>query len=387
MKQTWFRPPAYRQFSLDADATDAPNRPDGTAARRLDGNPPTQDSMRGQAPAQPGAGQAEQHGLERVMSERQEQPIAEQSTPDQRAQPSIRHLATEQQDQHTAGQPAPEQRDQPAIKQLATEQQDQCTAVQLTPERRAQLAIGQRADCQGSSARPDARRGATKQGLRSARRRIERALDRYGYYMAVGVCALMVFAGALIGTSGNAPSATPQSTQLTGEQVSDVPAEQPSSGDGLLGEDVSANAAASGDAAPHSLACWPLEGQVLTAHSLDALIYQPTLGVYATHAGIDIAGSAGQVVVACADGEVVRCWRESLLGNVVEVRGEDGVIMRYGNLASLDQASEGMSVSAGDVLGAIGASAMSESLLEPHLHFEVLVDGQSVSPEDWLPMR
>lgn len=413
MKQTWFRPPAYRQFSLDADATDAPNRPDGTAARRLDGNPPTQDSMRGQAPAQPGAGQAEQHGLERIASERQEQPIAEQSTPDQRAQPaikqlsteqqdqrntvqltperraqpSIRHLATEQQDQHTAGQPAPEQRDQPAIKQLATEQQDQRTAVQLTPERRAQPAIGQRADCQDSTARPDARRGATKQGLRSARRRIERVLDRYGYYMAVGVCALMVFAGALIGTSGNAPSATPQSTQLTGEQVSDVPAEQPSSSDGLLGEDVSANAAASGDAAPHSLACWPLEGQVLTAHSLDALIYQPTLGVYATHAGIDIAGSAGQVVVACADGEVVRCWRESLLGNVVEVRGEDGVIMRYGNLASLDQASEGVSVSAGDVLGAIGASAMSESLLEPHLHFEVLVDGQSVSPEDWLPMR
>lgn len=387
MKQTWFRPPAYRQFSLDADATDAPNRPDGTAARRLDGNPPTQDSMRGQAPAQPGAGQAEQHGLERIASERQEQPTAVQSASDQRAQPAIKHLATEQQDQRTAVQSTPERRAQPAIKQLATEQQDQHTAVQPTPERRDQHAIGQRADCQGSSARPDARRGATKQGLRSARRRIGRALDRYGYYMAVGVCALMVFAGALIGTSGNAPSATPQSTQLTGEQVSDVPAEQPSSGDGLLGKDVSANAAASGDAAPHSLACWPLEGQVLTAHSLDALIYQPTLGVYATHAGIDIAGSSGQVVVACADGEVVRCWRESLLGNVVEVRGEDGVIMRYGNLASLDQASEGMSVSAGDVLGAIGASAMSESLLEPHLHFEVLVDGQSVSPEDWLPMR
>lgn len=387
MKQTWFRPPAYRQFSLDADATDAPNRPDGTAARRLDGNPPTQDSMRGQAPAQPGAGQAEQHGLERIASERQDQRNAVQSAPDQRDQAAIKQLSTEQQDQRNAGQPAPDQRAQPAIKQLATEQQDQRTAVQPTPEQFDQPAIGQRADCQDSTACPDARRGATKQGLRSARRRIERALDRYGYYMAVGVCALMVFAGALIGTSGNAPSATPQSTQLTGEQVSDVPAEQPSSGDGLLGEDVSANAAASGDAAPHSLACWPLEGQVLTAHSLDALIYQPTLGVYATHAGIDIAGSAGQVVVACADGEVVRCWRESLLGNVVEVRGEDGVIMRYGNLASLDQASEGMSVSAGDVLGAIGASAMSESLLEPHLHFEVLVDGQSVSPEDWLPMR
>ncbi len=337
MKQTWFRPPAFRQFSLDADATDAPNRPDGTAARRLDGNPPTQDSMRGQAPAQPGAGQAEQHELDRIASERQDQRNAVQSTSDQRAQP--------------------------AIKQLASKQQDQRTAVQLTPERRAQSAIGQRADCQGSSAFPDARRGATKQGLRSARRRIERALDRYGYYMAIGVCALMVFAGALIGTSGNAPSATPQSTQLTGEQVSDVPAEQPSSGDGLLGADVSANAAASGDAAPHSLACWPLEGQVLTAHSLDALIYQPTLGVYATHAGIDIAGSAGQVVVACADGEVVRCWRESLLGNVVEVRGEDGVIMRYGNLASLDQASEGMSVSAGDVLEPI--SGLELKVLHP----------------------
>ena len=105
MKQTWFRPPAYRQFSLDADATDAPNRPDGTAARRLDGNPPTQDSMRGQAPAQPGAGQAEQHGLERIASERQEQRAAEQSTPDQCAQPAIKQLATEQQDQRTAVQP------------------------------------------------------------------------------------------------------------------------------------------------------------------------------------------------------------------------------------------------------------------------------------------
>ena len=45
---------------------------------------------------------------------------------------------------------------------------------------------------------------------------------------------------------------------------------------------------------------------------------------------------------------------------------------------------EGASVKAGDAIGAVGASAMSESLMKPHLHFEVLMDGESVPPQDVL---
>ncbi len=331
MKQTWFRPPAFRQFSLDADADVAPSRPDGIAAR-LDGRPSDGSACK---PRQPGA-----------------RPLAES--------PAAGAGASES--------PAPE---------AATAESACNSPAPEAPARRAELRV---------MPSPPARR-APQGRARAVRRRVERVLDRYGYYMAVGVCAAMVFAGALLGASGYAPPAQPQPTQLTDDRVSDVAPEQPSAGDGLLSADVSANAALDGDAAPHSLSCWPLEGEVLTAHSLDALVYQPTLGAYATHSGIDIAGSAGQVVVACADGEVAQCWRESLLGNVVEVRGADGVVTRYANLASLELVSEGMSVSAGDALGAIGTSAMSESLLAPHLHFEVLIDGRSVPPEDWLPER
>ena len=124
---------------------------------------------------------------------------------------------------------------------------------------------------------------------------------------------------------------------------------------------------------------------MLTGHETGRLVYQETLGLYATHAGIDIAGARGQVAVACADGEIARCWRESLLGNVVELRTGEGVVARYANLMSLDLVSEGDRVRAGDAIGAIGASAMSEALLPPHLHFEVWAEGESVPPLEWLP--
>ena len=213
-----------------------------------------------------------------------------------------------------------------------------------------------------------------------ARRAFLRAFDRYGYYVAVGICALMVFAGAAAGVMGygelNAEPA-PAPSAVADELTGDVSAAQASAG-GLPAEEPVAESAA-------RLAMWPLEGEVLTGHETGRLVYQETLGLYATHAGIDIAGARGQVAVACADGEIARCWRESLLGNVVELRTGEGVVARYANLMSLDLVSEGDRVRAGDAIGAIGASAMSEALLPPHLHFEVWAEGESVPPLEWLP--
>jgi hypothetical protein len=221
-----------------------------------------------------------------------------------------------------------------------------------------------------------------------------RALDRYGYYIAVGICALMVMIGAAAGVSGYGgldAAPTPLPSRMAEELTGDVDARQASSGGALLGGEAGASVADAesepGNGASPRLACWPLDGDVMTGHEMDRLIYLETMNVYGTHPGLDIAGERGQVVSACHDGEITACWRESLMGNVVEVRGDDGLVTRYANLLSLELVSEGQRVNAGDAIGAVGASAMSESLMKPHLHFEVLVEGSSVSPLEYLPQR
>lgn len=212
-----------------------------------------------------------------------------------------------------------------------------------------------------------------------------RAFDRYGYYVAVGICALMVFAGALAGVTGYGTlDAVPEPTPAINTQsiTGDVSARQASAEFAPI-----ISAAPKAETPSPRLDVWPLEGDIITAHETKRLIYLETLAQYGTHAGIDIAAARGQVVVACTDGYVVRCWRESMLGNVIEIRSDGGILARYANLQSLDLVKEGDAVSAGEAIGAVGASAMSESLMQPHLHFEVLIDGESVPPLDVLPIR
>ena len=45
----------------------------------------------------------------------------------------------------------------------------------------------------------------------------------------------------------------------------------------------------------------------------------------------------------------------------------------------------GASVSTGDVIGAVGESAMNELAEEPHLHYEMKIDGKHVDPKGHLP--
>lgn len=248
-------------------------------------------------------------------------------------------------------------------------------------------------------------KASLKQRARHERlaQRASRALDRYGYYIAVGICALMVMIGAAAGVSGYGgldAAPTPLPSHVAGELTSDVDARQASSGGALLGGGENAAGASAGDSAAAAgdadanggtaaprLACWPLDGDIVMGHEMDRLVYIETMNMYATHPGVDIAGERGQVVSACHDGEITACWRESLMGNVVEIRGDDGLVTRYANLMSLELVKEGQRVSAGDAIGAIGTSAMSESLMKPHLHFEVLIEGESVPPLEHLPVR
>ena len=127
----------------------------------------------------------------------------------------------------------------------------------------------------------------------------------------------------------------------------------------------------------------PLRGEVLTAFSMEELIYSPTMGDWRTHDGIDIAAKAGTTVLAASSGTVRSVTDDALMGTTVVLEHEGGYETTYANLQSKPTVETGDSVPAGQNIGAVGTTAAAESGA-PHLHFAVSRDGKAVDPRAYL---
>ena len=123
---------------------------------------------------------------------------------------------------------------------------------------------------------------------------------------------------------------------------------------------------------------WPLEGDIVGAFAPETTVWSATLSQWQTHDGVDIAGSPGEAVYACADGVVTDAWKDALWGNVVRVEHADGSVATYAGLNTLNMVSAGDAVKAGDIVGAVGNSAVCESDMPWHLHFALERDGVPV---------
>ncbi len=137
------------------------------------------------------------------------------------------------------------------------------------------------------------------------------------------------------------------------------------------------------DAAPESWV-WPVNGSVDRPHSLDELMYDATMGDWRTHDGVDIAASLGAHVSASASGTVTDIYSDPLLGTTVVISHGGGYETRYSNLAELPTVEIGDTVSAGETIGAIGASAICEAGQVYHVHFAMKLNGESINPSDML---
>lgn len=94
----------------------------------------------------------------------------------------------------------------------------------------------------------------------------------------------------------------------------------------------------------------PLRGEVLTAFSMEELIYSPTMGDWRTHDGIDIAAKAGTTVLAASSGTVRSVTDDTLMGTTVVLEHEGGYETTYANLQSKPTVETGDSVSAGQII-------------------------------------
>ena len=127
-------------------------------------------------------------------------------------------------------------------------------------------------------------------------------------------------------------------------------------------------------------------GTVMKPHSPDELIYSNTMGDFRPHPGIDVAADMNAEVYALYDGTVENVFEDFMMGHCVVINHGNGLCSIYQNLSGSYPAGVeiGATIKAGQAVGYVGDSAMMEIADEPHLHFEMTLNGEQVNPLDYL---
>jgi murein DD-endopeptidase MepM/ murein hydrolase activator NlpD len=128
----------------------------------------------------------------------------------------------------------------------------------------------------------------------------------------------------------------------------------------------------------------PVNGQLIRPYSAEELVYSPTLKEWTTHTGIDIAGPLGGEVRAALDGVVDSIVEDPLKGIVIILAHDNDLKTVYTGLSTDDMIRVGQQIRKGQVISGIGRTAAFEILDDPHLHFEVLLNGKRQDPMNYL---
>jgi murein DD-endopeptidase MepM/ murein hydrolase activator NlpD len=102
----------------------------------------------------------------------------------------------------------------------------------------------------------------------------------------------------------------------------------------------------------------------------------PFTGETGFHQGLDISLEKGSPVYATADGTVESAAYNGDYGNLIVLKHGFGLTTRYGHLSGF-AVKAGQSVKRGDVIGYVGATGRATG---PHLHYEILTNGQLMNP-------
>ncbi|MBT8039687.1 MAG: M23 family metallopeptidase [Xanthomonadales bacterium] len=106
----------------------------------------------------------------------------------------------------------------------------------------------------------------------------------------------------------------------------------------------------------------------------------PLTGQRTMHWGYDFSGHRGTDVLSVAAGVVTWAGPRSTFGNTVEIDHGNGYVTRYAHNKSLT-VKPGDQVTAGQVIAGLGNSGRSSG---PHVHFEVIRNGQRVNPAKFI---
>ena len=216
-----------------------------------------------------------------------------------------------------------------------------------------------------------------------------------GFYLVLAVCVLGVGVGAFLGVGGEKPSAEEQPpaqeqpSQQSSEQVQAivtpkpiVPTAAPTPEPTPQPEEETHEPAAKQTSGNRLRLAMPVEGEIIKAFSGDTLVYNPTLNMWMTHNGIDIAAEEGTVVSAALAGVVEEVRSDDSKGMVVTIsHGNNGKTV-YVGLKECGVKKDAR-INAGQPVGKVGTPAF-ESAQGSHLHFEYLVKDVYMDPVEYM---
>ena len=128
----------------------------------------------------------------------------------------------------------------------------------------------------------------------------------------------------------------------------------------------------------------PVDGEIISGYSMEALSYNQTTRDWRVHNGIDLAAEEGAEVCAAADGEVYTTFEDDILGYTVVIRHSDGYTSCYSSLDENIAVQPGDQVTMGQTIGYAGSTAIVETTLGSHVHFSVTQNDQPVDPSAFL---
>ncbi|MBR2968047.1 MAG: M23 family metallopeptidase [Clostridia bacterium] len=129
----------------------------------------------------------------------------------------------------------------------------------------------------------------------------------------------------------------------------------------------------------------PMSEYTMGQEFSDKLVFNQTLKQWRTHNGVDFIGEKGADVRAVLGGKVTSVETTTLEGTVVTIEQSDGIVSIYKSLSAEVAVEVGQTVKAGDLIGKVDATMVTEKNEGTHLHLEMKKDGQYVNPLEYLP--
>ncbi|MFD0697603.1 peptidoglycan DD-metalloendopeptidase family protein [Paenibacillus sp. GCM10027628] len=123
---------------------------------------------------------------------------------------------------------------------------------------------------------------------------------------------------------------------------------------------------------------FPTKTKVITStfgYRTDPFTYRPSF-----HSGIDFGAKENDPVFATADGKVVSTGTDQFHGNNIVIEHSKGLRTWYMHLNKI-LVNKGDNVEKGNTIGLVGSTGRSTG---PHLHYEVLKNGESTDPKPYL---
>lgn len=131
-----------------------------------------------------------------------------------------------------------------------------------------------------------------------------------------------------------------------------------------------------GESAKKSLLRTPVDGARITSGF--GMRFHPILNYSKMHKGTDFGASTGTPIYAAGDGTIVEAGKKGAYGNYVKIKHNKTYSTAYAHASRFGKGIKpGVKVKQGQVIAYVGTTGRSTG---PHLHYELLKNGEQVNP-------